>query len=115
MTAMSQLLEVLTLICPKCNCEMKRGTLNGRGDNFFLPEGEKAPKLTSNKILQLLPLVAMELFPACIAAHAFITKHPSGILGWEFSVVISGWIAGAILIGCVLAWLIYLFRHNEHS
>jgi len=49
---MPQLLEVLTLICPKCNCEMKRGTLNGRGDNFFLPEGEKAPKLTSNKILE---------------------------------------------------------------
>jgi len=67
------------------------------------------------RLLQLLPLIAMELFPACIAAHAFITKHPSGILGWEFSVVISGWISGAILIGCVLAWLIYLFRHNEHS
>jgi len=67
------------------------------------------------RLLQLLPLIAMELFPACIAAHAFITKHPSGILGWEFSVVISGWIAGAILICCVLAWLIYLFRHNEHS
>ena len=31
---------------------MKRGTLNGRGDNFFLPEGEKAPKLTINKILE---------------------------------------------------------------
>lgn len=66
-------------------------------------------------ILHFLSLVAMELFPACIAAHAFITKHPSGILGWEFSVVISGWIAGAIMIGYVLAWLIYLFRHNEHS
>ena len=67
------------------------------------------------RLLHFISPVAMELFPACIAAHAFITKHPSGILGWEFSVVISGWIAGAILIGCVLAWLIYLFRHNEHS
>ena len=63
-------------------------------------------------ILHFLSLVAMELFPACIAAHAFITKHPSGILGWEFSVVISGWIAGAILIGWVLAWFIYLFKHK---
>ena len=38
--------------CPKCNCEMKKGTLNGRGDSFFLPEGEKHPKLISNKILE---------------------------------------------------------------
>ena len=64
------------------------------------------------RLLQLLPLVAMELFPACIAAHAVITKLPSGVLGWRFSVAVSGWIAGAILIGCVLAWSIYLFKHN---
>ena len=65
-------------------------------------------------LLHILSLPAMELFPACTAAHAFITKQPSGVLGWKFNMVISGWIAGAILIGCVVAWLIYLFRHNEH-
>ena len=59
-------------------------------------------------LLHFLALVAMELFPACIAAHAFSTKQPSGVLGWKFNVMISGWIAGAILIGCLLAWVIYL-------
>ena len=61
-------------------------------------------------ILHFLSLVAMELFPACIAAHAVITQRPSGVLGWRFSVAISAWIAGAILIGCVLAWIVYAFN-----
>lgn len=64
------------------------------------------------RLLRLVPLIAMELFPACTATHAVITKQPSGILGWTFSVAVSGWIAGAILIGYVLAWSIYLFKHN---
>jgi len=40
------------MFCPKCKNEMIKGTLNGRGDNFFLPEGERRPKLVSNKILE---------------------------------------------------------------
>jgi len=62
------------------------------------------------RLLHFISPVAMELFPACTAAHAFITKQPSGVLGWKFNVVISGWIAGAILIGCLLAWGVYAFR-----
>ena len=38
--------------CPKCHEEMQPGILCGRGDNYFLPEGEKRPKLTSNRILE---------------------------------------------------------------
>lgn len=64
------------------------------------------------RLLRLLPFMAMELLPVCIAAHAWLTKMPSGILGWSFNVAISGWMAGAILIGCVLAWLIYRFKHK---
>ncbi len=40
------------MLCPKCQKEMKKGTLNGRGDNFFLPEHEKPPKFLTNKALQ---------------------------------------------------------------
>lgn len=40
------------MLCPKCSHEMKKGTLNGRGDNFFLPEEERRPKLVTNKILE---------------------------------------------------------------
>jgi hypothetical protein len=38
--------------CPRCGKEMSNGTLNGRGDNFFLPEGEKHPMFLTNKILE---------------------------------------------------------------
>jgi hypothetical protein len=31
---------------------MLKGTLNGRGDNYFLPDGEKRPTLLTNKILE---------------------------------------------------------------
>ena len=40
------------MFCPKCNKEMSQGILGGRGYNFFLPKGEKYPKLLSNKILE---------------------------------------------------------------
>ena len=62
------------------------------------------------RILRILPFIIMELFPLFLTTHALITKRPSGILGWEFTVVISGWIAGAILIGCVLAWIVCAFN-----
>ena len=60
-------------------------------------------------ILRALPLIVLELFPAIIAAHAFITRRPGGVLGWEFTIVVCEWIAGAILSGCVFAWVIWLF------
>lgn len=64
------------------------------------------------RILCLLPFVFMELFPFCIAALAFTTKSPDGILGWEFTIVLSGWMAGAILIGCVSAWLLWFLTNK---
>lgn len=38
--------------CPRCGKDMDIGTLHGRGDNYFLPEGETAPKLVTDKILR---------------------------------------------------------------
>ena len=61
------------------------------------------------RMLRLLPLVAMELFPACIAAYSFATRQPGGILGWEFSMAICGWVAGAFLIGYMVAWIVFKF------
>lgn len=40
------------MLCPKCGKEMAAGILGGRGENYFLPEGEKVPKLISDKILE---------------------------------------------------------------
>ncbi|MGI6029619.1 MAG: PF20097 family protein [Candidatus Heteroscillospira sp.] len=31
--------------CPFCGKEMKKGTLCGRGDSYFLPDGQTRPKL----------------------------------------------------------------------
>ena len=60
------------------------------------------------RVLRVLPLVVMELLPAGLAAHAFITKKPGGILGWQFTIAASGWMAQAILIGCVIAGMMYI-------
>ena len=38
--------------CPKCAKAIKPGRLCGRGDNYFLPEGETVPHLTSQRILE---------------------------------------------------------------
>lgn len=62
--------------CPKCNCEMKKGTLNGRGDSFFLPEGEKHPKLISNKILEKKKAV---LLPPDSFGSPFCDTWPSAL------------------------------------
>lgn len=61
-----------------------------------------------------LSLVGMELIPATLAAHAFLTKRPDGILGWEFTMAISGWIAGAILLGYLLAWGVFAYKSKQH-
>ena len=62
--------------CPKCNCEMKKGTLNGRGDSFFLPEVEKHPKLISNKILEKKKAV---LLPPDSFGSPFCDTWPSAL------------------------------------
>lgn len=55
----------------------------------------------------ILPLAGMELLPACLAANAIVTKKPDGVLGWRFTVAVSGWMALAILLGCAAAWIIF--------
>jgi hypothetical protein len=61
------------MFCSKCGKEMKKGTLNGRGDNFFLPEGETSPKLLSNKILKKKNAI---LLPPSSFGIPFCEKFP---------------------------------------
>ena len=65
-----------------------------------------------SRLLRLLVPVGMELLPACIAVHALITK-PGDILGWEFTIVLCLWMAGAILLGCALAYVFCLIRKSH--
>ena len=40
--------------CPCCNNEMEKGKLRSKGGVFFLPDGEKSPKLyTENEMKKL--------------------------------------------------------------
>ena len=55
------------MLCPKCGKEMKKGFLCGRGYNYFLPEGEKAPNLLSKKILEKKHAVLLPPDDICIA------------------------------------------------
>ena len=65
------------------------------------------------RVLGFLPFLLMELLPAGLAARAFITKQPGGVLGWEFTIAVSGWMAQAILIGCVIAWIAHIFSAKK--
>jgi len=43
--------ECDSMKCPYCNNEMEKGELKSRGGVFFLPDGEKMPKLyTENQM-----------------------------------------------------------------
>ena len=63
----------------------------------------------TRKSLRLLAFIGMETVPACFAIHALITK-PGGILGWDFTLALCLWMAGSILLGCILAYVLYLIR-----
>ena len=71
------------MFCPKCNAEMARGILGGRGCNFFLPEGESYPKLVSSRAL---------------AKRKATPLPPDEFGSWE----ISGWPAAFWCAGCKL-------------
>ena len=58
------------------------------------------------RILRLLSIVIMESFPLTIMVINTINK-PTGILGYRFVIIICFWIALSVLIGYILAWLIY--------
>lgn len=55
--------------CPFCGAEMAHGTLHGRGDNFFLPEGETVPMLLSNAALKKHHAIILPPDSFCVALN----------------------------------------------
>jgi len=54
--------------CPYCQREMEKGQLRSRGGLYFLPDGEKAPKLYTEKEIKkhnavYLPPYMMSVVP----------------------------------------------------
>lgn len=54
--------------------------------------------------LRYLSLLLMEIIPLGGAAY-YGAVHPH--LGWQFDAVLCLWLAGAVLLGYILAWGIY--------
>lgn len=54
-----------------------------------------------------LSLLLMEAFPLGGTLYTWITKPSIPYLGWEFEAVLYLWIAGGVLAGYVIAWVIY--------
>ncbi len=49
----------------------------------------------------------LEAFPLGGALYTWITKPSVPYLGWEFEAMLYLWIAGGVLAGYVIAWVIY--------
>lgn len=60
-----------------------------------------------SRFLRCLPLAGMELFPLAGIVYNMI-KRPGGFLwGWEENSIFCLWIAGAVLLGWILARILY--------
>ena len=52
----------------------------------------------------------IELFPFGGALYYIIMQPHIPYLGWDFNAAMCLWIAGAILLGYILAWVIYIIK-----
>jgi len=61
--------------CPCCNNEMEKGQLRSRGGVYFLPDGEKEPKLYTER--EMKKHKAVHLPPYMTSTHP---EHPSAYI-----------------------------------
>lgn len=62
--------------------------------------------------LRWASLILLELFPLCGALYYAVRRPGSALLGWEFGAAMCLWIAGAVLSGYFLAWVIYWVKQR---
>lgn len=62
---------------------------------------------TKNRLLRCLPLMGMELFPLVGIVYYAIKRPSSFMWSWEDNIIFCFWIAGADLLGWILARIIY--------
>lgn len=58
-------------------------------------------------MLKWIPVWVMELFPLSGAVYYMVRRPNSFLFGWEANVIFCVWIAAAILLGCLIAALVY--------
>ena len=57
--------------------------------------------------LPCLSLLLMEVLPLGGAVYYAVRRPEVAYLGWQFGGAVCLWIAGGILLGCLLAWGAY--------
>ena len=55
----------------------------------------------------------MEIFPLGGALYYAIKQPSVPYLGWEFNSAMCLWMAGAVLLGYMLAWVIYALKSKK--
>lgn len=65
--------------------------------------------------LRYLSLPMLEFFPLSGALYYAIRQPPISYLGWKFGLAMCLWIAGAVLLGYMLAWGVYLITNRENK
>ena len=60
-----------------------------------------------------ISLLLMEIFPVGGALYYAIKQPSDPYLGWEFNSAMCLWMAGAVLLGYMLAWVIYALKSKK--
>ena len=68
-----------------------------------------------HRIFRRLSLVLLELLPLGGALYYTVRRPPVPYLGWQFNAAMCLWIAGAVLLGYLLAWAAYVIKRNCSS
>ena len=67
---------------------------------------------TKNRLVRCLPLIGMELFPVIGIAYYAMNWPSSLIWSWKDNLIFCLWIARAILIGWILAMIVYKAKRD---
>ena len=55
--------------CPFCGAEMVEGELRSRGSNYFLPKGQKTPKLYTKASMEKVGAIMLPPDPLEVSLH----------------------------------------------
>lgn len=65
--------------------------------------------------LRYLSLPMLEFFPISGALYYAIRQPPIPYLGWKFGFAMCLWIVGAVFLGYILAWGIYILKNRGNK
>ena len=66
--------------------------------------------LIPRKSLRCLPFFVMELFPAAMIAYYAIVRPNGFFFDWKDNIIFALYIAAAILLGCLCAAVLHLWK-----